>query len=191
MQSNIVLDGKRVFCTDAGRAWQLERGYPRCEVSNRAELVNLLRRVNAARTRGEAEAPVSAEAVASLRIELTQARSRLAIYGTLAPGQPNHRVVAHYGGSWAQGTVEGTLCSAGWGAAFGAPALVWQPGESRVPVHLLEAEQLESAWSTLDDFEGTDYLRILVPVDLREETQVANLYALRAEVPSTAPQPPG
>ena len=158
--------------------------YPRCEVTERAELVDLLRRVNVARARGEAEEPVFVEAVPSLRVEIARARRRLAIYGTLAPGQPNYDVVAPYGGTWAKGTVEGTLYPAGWGAAFGAPALVWQPGEGRVPVHLLESERLESAWRTLDDFEGTEYLRILVPVNVRDEIQVANLYALRAEIPS-------
>jgi hypothetical protein len=33
----------------------------------------------------------------------------LAIYGTLAPGQPNHCIVAPLGGEWAEGVVEGEL----------------------------------------------------------------------------------
>ena len=33
----------------------------------------------------------------------------LAVYGTLAPGQPNHHVVAPLGGEWTDGLVEGHL----------------------------------------------------------------------------------
>lgn len=31
----------------------------------------------------------------------------LAVYGTLAPGQPNHHIVALLGGEWTDGLVEG------------------------------------------------------------------------------------
>ena len=32
----------------------------------------------------------------------------LAVYGTLAPGRPNHHVLAPLGGEWADGLIEGT-----------------------------------------------------------------------------------
>src|SRR3712207_7728844 len=47
----------------------------------------------------------------------------LAVYGTLAPGQPNHHVVAPLGGEWTDGLIEGDLLPAGWGAALGYPGL--------------------------------------------------------------------
>src|ERR671911_2411458 len=43
----------------------------------------------------------------------------LAVYGTLAPGQPNHHVVAPLGGEWTDGLVEGDLLPEGWGASRG------------------------------------------------------------------------
>ena len=45
----------------------------------------------------------------------------LAVYGTLAPGQPNHHVVAPLGGEWTDGLIEGDLLPEGWGAALGYP----------------------------------------------------------------------
>ena len=43
----------------------------------------------------------------------------LAVYGTLAPGQPNHHVVAPLGGEWTDGLIEGDLLPEGWGATRG------------------------------------------------------------------------
>src|SRR3712207_1200331 len=43
----------------------------------------------------------------------------LAVYGTLAPGQPNHHIVAPLGGEWTDGLIEGDLLPMGWGAEIG------------------------------------------------------------------------
>lgn len=51
-----------------------------------------------------------------------QVDHRLAIYGTLAPGKPNHYIVQPLGGKWRDGFVEGDLLAFGWGAAMGYPA---------------------------------------------------------------------
>ena len=45
----------------------------------------------------------------------------LAVYGTLAPGRPNHHVLAPLGGAWTDGLIEGDLIPLGWGAALGYP----------------------------------------------------------------------
>lgn len=45
--------------------------------------------------------------------------SALIIYGTLAPGQPNHSVVEHIRGKGRQGIVRGILEKKGWGADLG------------------------------------------------------------------------
>ena len=49
---------------------------------------------------------------------------RLAVYGTLRPGHPNHQMIADIPGRWLQGQVRGRLVDQGWGAAFGSPGLV-------------------------------------------------------------------
>jgi gamma-glutamylcyclotransferase (GGCT)/AIG2-like uncharacterized protein YtfP len=88
----------------------------------------------------------------------------LAVYGTLAPGQPNHHVLAPLGGEWTEGLIEGDLVPMGWGAALGYPGFRPREGGEAVAVQVLRAPLLASAWPTLDRFEGPGYQRILVPV---------------------------
>ena len=88
----------------------------------------------------------------------------LAVYGTLAPGQPNHYVVEPLGGEWTDGLVEGDLLPEGWGVALGYPGFRPRVGGDAVAVQVLTAPLLATAWPTLDRFEGPEYQRILVPV---------------------------
>jgi gamma-glutamylcyclotransferase (GGCT)/AIG2-like uncharacterized protein YtfP len=103
---------------------------------------------------------------------------QLAVYGSLAPGQVNHHVLAHLPGNWVgRFVVHGNLQSKGWGAVFGYPALKWQPDGPEVQVALFISQHLPMHWPRLDEFEGEDYRRILVP--LYHEGRfltVANLY---------------
>jgi gamma-glutamylcyclotransferase (GGCT)/AIG2-like uncharacterized protein YtfP len=113
----------------------------------------------------------------------------LAVYGTLAPGQPNHHVVAPLGGEWTEGVIEGDLLQVGWGADLGYPAFRPRDGGDAVAVQVLTAPALVAAWPGLDRFEGAEYRRILVPVfepgppDGRRLLTVANLYAAAAAGP--------
>ncbi|HEX8219779.1 MAG TPA: gamma-glutamylcyclotransferase [Chloroflexia bacterium] len=120
---------------------------------------------------------------------LFRTSQRLAVYGTLAPGEPNHHIVAPLGGEWTDGLIEGDLIPVGWGAALGYPAFRPRHGGTAVPVKVLTASSLPTAWPMLDRFEGPGYKRILVLVfsteispcaehtgELRLYT-VANLYA--------------
>jgi gamma-glutamylcyclotransferase (GGCT)/AIG2-like uncharacterized protein YtfP len=120
----------------------------------------------------------------------------LAVYGTLAPGQPNHHVVAPLGGEWTDGLVEGDLLPEGWGASLGYPGFRPRVGGDAVAVQVLTAPLLATAWPTLDRFEGPEYQRILVPVfstelgpgqaGERRLHTVANLYAATEASPGAA-----
>lgn len=101
---------------------------------------------------------------------------RLAVYGTLAPGEANHAVVADLPGRWSRGIVHGERSEVGWGMTHGFPALRWRPDGPAVPVHLLVSEGLPAAWERLDTFEGSAYRRILVPVTTDEGRILANIY---------------
>lgn len=97
------------------------------------------------------------------------ALERLFIYGSLAPGCPNHHIVSHIRGRWLPGTVKGHLIEQGWGAAMGFPGIIIS--DSSVPKQLvkgmvLESGQLGDNWPMLDDFEGEQYERVFVPVKL-------------------------
>lgn len=110
---------------------------------------------------------------------------RLAVYGSLCPGEENHHHVADLVGEWRVGEVRGTLHEAGWGAARGYPALVRDPAGERVAVKLLESGALPERWPRLDAFEGPGYRRILIVVDTDRGPVVANLYAVAGD-----PDPP-
>ena len=155
------------------------------------EVRRLVAAANALRSQSDASG--SAVASDARRAErqlddLFRTSHTLAVYGTLAPGQPNHHVVAPLGGEWAEGLIEGDLLPVGWGAALGYPGFRPRVGGDAVAVQVLSAPLLASAWPDLDRFEGPGYERILVPVFSTEpgagqeagERQlhtVANLYA--------------
>ncbi len=116
-------------------------------------------------------------------LELLFAPSRrLAVYGSLAPGESNSRQLDGLSGSWVDGTVHGELHDRGWGARLGFPAMRWDPAAPRtVDVKLFISDGLPGHWPRLDAFEGDGYQRILVPVreSSRQLVTVANLYELK------------
>ncbi len=150
---------------------------------------------NAARWQGDVSgrAEESGEVDAERQLDaLFRTSHTLAVYGTLAPGQPNHHVVAPLGGEWTGGLIEGDLLPVGWGAPLGYPAFRPRIGGAAVAVQVLTAPMLATAWPTLDRFEGPEYRRILVPVfspglagERRLDT-VANLYSAAEASPGAA-----
>ncbi|SFT86748.1 Uncharacterized conserved protein YtfP, gamma-glutamylcyclotransferase (GGCT)/AIG2-like family [Geodermatophilus amargosae] len=110
----------------------------------------------------------------------TNACHRLAIYGSLAPGRPNHHQVAGLDGLWFPGRVHGRLVEAGWGASLGYPALIVDPDGWVIDVDVLESEDLPGQWSRLDDFEGPGYERVLTTVHTAAGELEAHVYVLSA-----------
>lgn len=106
--------------------------------------------------------------------------SALAIYGSLAPGHPNHHHVADIPGRWVSGRVRGRLVEEGWGAALGYPALLLEPDGPPVDVEVLESADLPAHWTRLDDFEGTGYERVLTRVQTADGEVEAYIYVHRA-----------
>jgi gamma-glutamylcyclotransferase (GGCT)/AIG2-like uncharacterized protein YtfP len=107
---------------------------------------------------------------------------RLAVYGSLAPGRENHYLLAKYPGTWSRGRVRGDLLNAGWGAAGGYLGLIPRDDGPWVAVQVFESESLDDAWRALDEFEGSEYRRVLIPV-YSEDADArllysANIYAL-------------
>jgi gamma-glutamylcyclotransferase (GGCT)/AIG2-like uncharacterized protein YtfP len=96
------------------------------------------------------------------------ADTRLATYGTLAPGRPNHAQLSDVPGRWLVGEVRGTLIEAGWGAAVGYPGLILTPDGPPIEVHVFESAALPDHWDRLDAFEGPGYARVAVDVSTPE-----------------------
>jgi gamma-glutamylcyclotransferase (GGCT)/AIG2-like uncharacterized protein YtfP len=112
--------------------------------------------------------------------------ARLAVYGTLAPGRPNHRQLAHLAGNWIAGRVRGRLYQAGWGADLGFPGLVVDDTGDEVEVQILESEDLRTEWPRLDEFEGPGYRRVVVSTRTAVGSLSAHIYVL-ADGPELRP----
>ena len=111
------------------------------------------------------------------------ADTRLATYGTLAPGRVNHHQLAALPGRWLEGSVTGRLVEAGWGAKLGYPGLVldlagFDPAAGAIAVHLFESPELPGHWPRLDAFEGEGYRRVAAPVATGEGLLAAWIYVI-------------
>ncbi|MEM6905619.1 MAG: gamma-glutamylcyclotransferase [Pseudomonadota bacterium] len=106
------------------------------------------------------------------------AERRLAIYGTLAPGQVNHGVMAGMAGTWQAGAVRGHLSPDGWGAVHGCPGIRLDPAGEAVDVHLFESADLPAHWPRLDAFEGPGYRRVIAEVSTASGVLPASIYEL-------------
>lgn len=171
--------------TDPRPAAIVARGLPR---SARRRLDLELRRagiVGRMRWRRRIERAVAAGPAAArralLEICLHRPSTRLAVYGTLRRGAPNHHVLESVGGRWQHGEVCGHLDRIARGADRGLPAFRPDPAGPPVAVEILTSSALPAHWSRLDDFEAPAYRRTAVPVRLDDgRLRLAWLYA-RAE----------
>ena len=101
---------------------------------------------------------------------------RLATYGTLAPGRPNHGQLSDLPGRWLAGRVRGSLVDAGWGTTFGYPALILDADGSLIDVDVFESPALPHHWDRLDAFEGPGYRRVAVDVTTADGALRASIY---------------
>jgi gamma-glutamylcyclotransferase (GGCT)/AIG2-like uncharacterized protein YtfP len=103
---------------------------------------------------------------------------RLATYGSLAPGRPNHHQLDSLEGRWFAGHIIGMLVHAGWGAALGCPALLLDPDGSVIRVDVFESADLPGHWERLDAFEGPGYRRVVTTVRTFVRDVDASIYVL-------------
>jgi gamma-glutamylcyclotransferase (GGCT)/AIG2-like uncharacterized protein YtfP len=106
------------------------------------------------------------------------AETRLAVYGSLAPGRANHRQLAGLSGEWRRGSVRGRRLGQGWGAALGFPGLILDPEGDEVAVQLFESVDLPEHWARLDAFEGDSYRRVVTQVRIGDGEVDACIYVL-------------
>ncbi len=105
---------------------------------------------------------------------------RLFVYGTLAPGRPNHHILADVPGTWERAVLRGVLRDEGWGAALGSPRIVPTPDGDEVEGFVFSSARLYRQWARLDAFEGEAYERVEVTVRIAGGDELsAFVYALR------------
>ena len=90
-------------------------------------------------------------------------------------------MIANVPGTWTDGLVRGEVHPSGWGLTGGFPGMRWRPGGIQFPVKMFVSTTLVDHWARLDEFEGPEYQRILVPVDDAKVglIAVANVYEVR------------
>ena len=107
---------------------------------------------------------------------------RLFVYGTLVPGQANHKVLEPLQGSWEAATLRGILLQEGWGAAMGCPGIIPTEEGEDVKGFVFSSEHLQDYWPKLDEFEGEGYDRTLVKIQVPGKGDVeAYVYALKQD----------
>ena len=106
---------------------------------------------------------------------------RLATYGTLAPGRPNHHQLDGLEGRWLKGYVNGRLVETGWGASLGYPALLLDADGPDIGVDVFESIDLPAHWDRLDAFEGPGYERVITTVHTPTGDVQASIYVSRPE----------
>jgi gamma-glutamylcyclotransferase (GGCT)/AIG2-like uncharacterized protein YtfP len=155
---------------------------PSMESLSREQLNDALIRLNILRT-GEALNPTAIDLLEGAMEALFSVSRHLIVYGSLAPGGLNHGLVSELEGEWIRGWVTGELLERGWGAAMSYPALRWCPEGKDVDAFLFVSPELPEHWPRLDEFEGLEYRRILVPFWAADgQVRVGNVYAMECDL---------
>lgn len=101
-----------------------------------------------------------------------QPNHRLALYGTLRRGEANHSLIEEVPGRWLNGVTNGDLC-----LHDSLPAFTWKLGGESVPVEILISTELPERFHRIDEFEGSNYARIWIPVQTADGLQICNIYS--------------
>jgi len=151
------------------------------------QLNDALIRINILRA-GELADPVALDLLEGAIDALFSVTKRLIVYGSLAPGGPNHSLIGGSRGEWKRGWVTGELLERGWSAAMGYPALRWCPEGGQIEAFLFVSDELPGLWRRLDEFEGLEYKRIWAPFRTADgEVSVGNLYAMECDLTPRSP----
>jgi len=155
---------------------------PTMQALSKEQLNDALIRINILKTRRTPD-PLAQELLEGAVEALFSVSRHLIVYGSLAPGGPNHGLLSEVEGEWRKGWVTGELLERGWSAAMSYPALRWCPEGSEIPAFMFRSDALPELWGRLDQFEGLEYRRIWVPFWTADgEVRVGNIYAMECEL---------
>ncbi|MBX7060815.1 MAG: gamma-glutamylcyclotransferase [Pyrinomonadaceae bacterium] len=118
-------------------------------------------------------------------IEKYNPNNTLIIYGTLAPGRPNHFKIEHIKGVWKTGVLKGKLVNEGWGSDLGYFGFrhTKTDEQENIEAFVLFSNDLIDNWAYLDEFEGEGYRRLLAKYELDNgEIGIGNIYAINQAV---------
>lgn len=101
-------------------------------------------------------------------------QQKLVVYGTLAPENVNRNFLTNIQGDWLDCIIHGNIDEVHKLFFFN-----WQPKGPPIKAWLLVSEMLPESWDQIDQFEGSDYKRILIPIIIKRERHqvcIANIY---------------
>ncbi len=96
---------------------------------------------------------------------------RLIVYGSLAPGGPNNFMLARLEGTWQKCAIRGCM-----GRFRGFKVFKFDPDGDEHQAWLFSSPALPRKFPDLDDFEGDEYHRILIPARVGDQEILANIY---------------
>lgn len=109
----------------------------------------------------------------------------LIVYGTLAPGKPNHSKIEHIKGEWEKAIIKGKLINKGWGAELGYNGFASAGDEESITIeaYVLFSDELPANWQYIDDFEGNGYKRILTKYEMENgKIGIGYIYGINQDV---------
>jgi gamma-glutamylcyclotransferase (GGCT)/AIG2-like uncharacterized protein YtfP len=95
----------------------------------------------------------------------------LIVYGSLAPGEANHFLLAGLEGEWYRCRIRGRL-----GNYRGFKSFRYDPHGPEHPAWLFLSTELPRVLPELDDFEGEEYERIIIPARVGDRWVMAQVY---------------
>jgi len=96
---------------------------------------------------------------------------RLIVYGSLAPGEVNNFVLAGLEGDWERCVIQGHM-----GRYKGFKVFKYDPQGETYPAWLFSSPLLPPKFPELDDFEGEEYQRIIIPALVSDRLILAYIY---------------
>jgi hypothetical protein len=98
--------------------------------------------------------------------------TRLIVYGSLAPGGANAFLPAGLEGEWHRCVIRGHM-----GRFLGFKSFRYDPEGPEHAAWLLESPHLPRVYPDLDDFEGEEYERLVIPARVGDRQVMAHIYA--------------
>jgi gamma-glutamylcyclotransferase (GGCT)/AIG2-like uncharacterized protein YtfP len=103
--------------------------------------------------------------------ETSNPEERLIVYGSLAPGGANAFLLAGLIGEWHRCHIRGHM-----GRYRGFKSFRYDPQGPEHSAWLLESAELPRVLPDLDEFEGEEYERLIIPAQVRDRWLMAQIY---------------
>jgi hypothetical protein len=106
-----------------------------------------------------------------LKLKVDSPEERLVVYGSLAPGGVNAFILAPLEGTWERCLIRGRM-----GRYRGFKYFRYDRGGEEHSAWLFTSPALPTKFPELDDFEGDEFQRILIPALVEGQEVMANVY---------------